>query len=99
MGHLQCPKAGHLVVGIQKGKETHETLHPQRGFGCSNWIDRIFWIFGSIELGPRDVGNGFRKKPFGVPVVAQWLMNLASIHENEGSIPGLAQWFKDLVLP
>ena len=35
----------------------------------------------------------------GVPVVPQWLTNPTSIREEESSIPGLAQWVKDLVLP
>ena len=35
----------------------------------------------------------------GVPIVAQWLMNLTSNHKVVGLIPGLMQWVKDLMLP
>ena len=35
----------------------------------------------------------------GVCIVAQWVKNPTSVHEDLGLIPGLAQWVKDLVLP
>ena len=35
----------------------------------------------------------------GVPVVAQWFINPTRNNEVAGSIPDLAQWVKNLVLP
>ena len=39
-----------------------------------------------------------KKVHIGVPVAAQWLTNPARNHEVAGSIPGLAQWVRDLAL-
>jgi len=36
---------------------------------------------------------------FGVSIAAQWLTNPTRNLEVSGSVPGLAQWVKDPVLP
>lgn len=61
-GCLQCPNVGCLVLGIQRGKETGETLHPQHGCKRNNRIYKMFQVFGGTELGPGEADNSFRKK-------------------------------------
>ena len=36
---------------------------------------------------------------WGVPIVVRWVKNPTSIHEDVDSIPGPAQWVKNLALP
>ena len=51
-------------------------------------------LSGSIATHPPS-----RTLRFRVPIVTQQVTNPTSIHEDVGSIPGLAQWVEDTVLP
>ena len=43
--------------------------------------------------------HAFKNVILGAPVVARWVENPTSIHEDVVLIPGLAQWVKDPALP
>ena len=71
---------------------TSDSPHSRCGGGVGSWPDPGG---DSLLSWPRPFLPGifcFWTFSPGVPIVAQWLTNTARNHEDEGSIPSLAQW-------
>ena len=74
--------------------------HPKAMFvGHAVFIDLQNYLHWILLLPCFSLGDVSRNTSMGVSIVAQHLTNCTSIHEYPGSIPGLALWVKDLVLP
>ena len=88
----------HICLHIYKiSRKTFKKLETLLG----NYMDRvqggrvIFDNMNVLLIQNKELKN----KQVGVPVVVQWLTNPTRNHEVVGSIPALAQWVNDPVLP
>ena len=57
---------------------------------CTGWLHLDDPHVGKKKP-KKEYAYSLNKEILGVPIMAQWLTNLISIHEDMGSIPGLAQ--------
>ena len=85
---------------MQGSEPAHRGLKPhEHGRGCfsnENWLRVLLSSCPDLkkdQLYPTTAFVALEKKQ-GVPIVAQLVTNLASIHEDEGSIPGLPWWVR-----
>ena len=91
-----CPTYGQVIKGLRICRRTQQHRGScLLGRGC---FSEVIGIRERKETEIR-MQTTIKIVILGVPVMAQWFKNPASIHEDTGLIPGLAQWVKDPALP
>ena len=79
-----------MLNGYDRGISELEEL-PRRIVQCLKQKEKILNKKINRALSVRQYQNIIISRQEGVPVMAQLLANLTKIHEDEDSIPGLAQ--------
>ena len=87
-----------MAAAAQKPVPVQPPVAGKRQVAGTQWSQAPSQQTGSLHS-PLQTKNPTKKAETGVPVVAQQIKNLTSIHEDTGVIPGLTQRVKDPALP